>query len=85
MKVLLTWLLCPWNSPGKSTGVGSHALLQVISQPRDQTRSPALQADCLLSEPPGKSKGSVIIRVVITTISSYQFVKVKVTQLCPTL
>ena len=21
-------LLCPWNSPGKSTGVGSHSLLQ---------------------------------------------------------
>ena len=23
-------LLCPWNSPGKSTGVGSHSLLQGI-------------------------------------------------------
>ena len=23
-------LLCPWNSPGRNTGVGSHALLQVI-------------------------------------------------------
>ena len=23
-------LLCPWNSPGKHTGVGSHSLLQVI-------------------------------------------------------
>ena len=23
-------LLCPWNSPGKSTGVGSHSLLQRI-------------------------------------------------------
>ena len=23
-------LLCPWNSPGKSTGVGGHFLLQVI-------------------------------------------------------
>ena len=22
--------LCPWNSPGKNTGVGSHALLQRI-------------------------------------------------------
>jgi len=26
------------------------------SQPRDQTRSPALQADSLPTEPPGKSK-----------------------------
>ena len=25
-----TRLLCPWNSPGKSTGVGCHALLQRI-------------------------------------------------------
>ena len=25
-----TRLLCPWNSPGKNTGVGSHALLQGI-------------------------------------------------------
>ena len=24
------WLLCPWDSPGKSTGVGCHALLQGI-------------------------------------------------------
>ena len=36
-------LLCPWDSPGKNTGVGFHALLQGIfptqgsSQPRDQT------------------------------------------------
>ena len=22
------WLLCPWNSPGKSTGVGCHCLVQ---------------------------------------------------------
>ena len=33
-----TRLLCPWNSPGKNTGVGSHALLQGSSQPRDQTQ-----------------------------------------------
>ena len=25
-----TGLLCPWGSPGKNTGVGSHALLQGI-------------------------------------------------------
>ena len=25
-----TRLLCPWNSPGKNTGVGCHALLQGI-------------------------------------------------------
>ena len=26
----LARLLCPWNSPGKKTGVGSHSLLQGI-------------------------------------------------------
>jgi len=26
-----TWILCPWDSPGKNTGVGYHSLLQGIS------------------------------------------------------
>ena len=30
--------LCPWNSPGKNTGVGGHSLLQGSSWPRDWTR-----------------------------------------------
>ena len=25
-----TWVLCPWDFPGKNTGVGSHILLQGI-------------------------------------------------------
>ena len=30
----ITRLLCPWDSPGKNTGVGSHSLLQgVLSNP----------------------------------------------------
>ena len=29
--------LCPWNFPGKNTGVGCHFLLQGSSWPRDQT------------------------------------------------
>ena len=28
--LLFTSLLCPWNSPGKNTGVGSHSLLQGV-------------------------------------------------------
>ena len=32
-----TRLLCPWNFPGKNTGVGCHFLLQGPFQPRDQT------------------------------------------------
>ena len=33
-----TRLLCPWDSPGKNTGVGSHFLLQGIFPTRDPTR-----------------------------------------------
>ena len=32
-----TMLLCPWDFPGKSTGVGCHVLLQRIFLTRDQT------------------------------------------------
>ena len=41
------------DSPGKNTGVSFHALLQGIF-PGIKPRSPALQADSLPSEPPGK-------------------------------
>ena len=33
-----TRLVCPWNSPGKNTGVGSHFLLQGIFLLRDWTQ-----------------------------------------------
>ena len=50
-----TKLLCPWNSPGQNTGVGRRSLLQGIFPTRGiKPRSPALQADSLLSELPGK-------------------------------
>ena len=48
--------LCPWDSPGRNAGVGHHALLQGIFPTQDPTRSPALQADSLVSEPPGEPK-----------------------------
>ena len=51
----LATLLCPWDSPGKNTGVGCHALLQGIFP--TQGSIPGLR-HCrqilLLSEPPGK-------------------------------
>ena len=54
-----TRLLCPWDSPGKNTGVGCHFLLQGIfptqgSNPGIKPWSPALEADTFTSEPPGK-------------------------------
>ena len=47
----------PWNSPGQNTRVGSLSLLHGdLPNPRIEPRSPALQADSLPSEPPGKPK-----------------------------
>ena len=50
-------LLCPWDSPGKNTGVGSHSLLQRIFP--TQGSNPVLlhqQVDSLPSEPSEKPK-----------------------------
>jgi len=44
------------DSPGKNIGVGCHALLQRIFLTQG-SRSPALQADSLLTEPPRKPLG----------------------------
>ena len=51
-------LYSPWNSLGQNTGVGSHSFLQGIfpTQELYPSRSPALQADSLPAELPGKSK-----------------------------
>ena len=49
--------LCPWNSKGKNTGVGCHALFQDLPDPGMEPMSPvspALQADSSPTEPPGK-------------------------------
>ena len=40
-------LLCPWDSPGKNTGVACHALLQ-------EPESPALTGGFFTTEPPWK-------------------------------
>ena len=48
-------LLCPRDSLGKNTGVGCHSLLWGISQNQgSHSGLPALQADSLPSESPGK-------------------------------
>ena len=58
-------LLCPWDSPGKDTGVGCHALFQGIVS--TQGSNPCLS--CLLHwpkgslplAPPGKSNWDILI------------------------
>ena len=48
-------LLCPWNSPGKNSGVGSHALLQGIFLTQGSNLGLLHCRQILLqSEPPGK-------------------------------
>ena len=46
--------LCPRNSPGKSTRGESNSLLQRILPTQGSNAGPVLQAESLLSEPPGK-------------------------------
>ena len=54
-RLLVSDSYSPWSSPGQNTGVGS-----LIPSPGDlpnpgtEPRSPALQADYLPTEPPGK-------------------------------
>ena len=48
-------LFCPWDFSSKNTGVGlPFPPPGDLSNPGIEARSPALQADSLLSEPPGK-------------------------------
>ena len=57
-------LLCPWDSPGKNTGVRRHALLQRIFQ--TQGSNPYLlrllhwQVASLPLVPPGKSRSTIL-------------------------
>ena len=55
------------NSPGQNPGMGSHSLLQGIFPTQGSNpglphcsgpRSPTLQVDSLLAEPPGKPKNT---------------------------
>ena len=49
----------PWNSPGQNTGVGSLSLPQGnLPNPGIEPRFPALQADSLPAEPPGKPRNT---------------------------
>ena len=53
MDCSLQGILSPWNSLGKSTGMGCISSSNASSRPSGQTNSPTLWADSLPSEPPG--------------------------------
>ena len=50
---------CPWDSPGKTTRVGCHFLLQGIFQIQKSNLSPALAGRFCTIVPPGKHMDSV--------------------------
>ena len=54
----LILLLCPWNFPGKDTGVGCISFSRVSSQPRNQTHISCIGRWILYPEPPEKALGS---------------------------
>jgi len=58
--LLPTRLLCPWDSPGKNTGVGCHVLLQRIFP--TQGSSPHWQVGSLPLMPPGTPPNHWIAR-----------------------
>ena len=49
-----TRVLCPQDSPGKSTGVGCHFVLQGIFRPRDGTCVSCIAGGFFTTEPPEK-------------------------------
>ena len=59
-------LYSPWNSPGQNTGVGSLSLSR-----GSKPRSPALQADSLPAEPPGKPIPLHIVNVSLLWTLSF--------------
>ena len=61
-------LLCPWDSPGKTTGVGCHALLQGIFPIQGSNPGPTLQVDSLQTEPPGKPNRVAIALFIFFTV-----------------
>ena len=81
-----TRLLCPWDSPGKNTGVGCHFLLQGIFP--TQGSNPG-QANSVPSEPPGKPVCVHVCVCVSVCVYLNHFAAAaaaaKALQSCPTL
>ena len=64
-------LLCPWDSLGKDTGVGCHALLQGIFPTQGSNHVSCLlhwQAGSLPLVPPGRPKVLVMVQITKTSI-----------------
>ena len=58
----LSRILCPWDFPGKNTGMGSHSLLQGIFLTQGLNLGLLLCRQILLpSETPGKLKSNIFL------------------------
>ena len=74
MDCIVYRLLCPQDSPGKNTGVGSHSLLPSpgdLPDPGIEPESPTLQADSLMSELPGKPIENILYVLYSISVSSF--------------
>ena len=52
-------LLCPWDSPGKNTGVGSQSCLQRIFPTQGSNPVSCIAGGFFLSEPPGEPRSQL--------------------------
>ena len=68
---------CPWNSPGKNTGVGCHALFQGnLPNTGIKPRSPTLRADSLPSEPSGKHSKTLFNKKQFYPLPLFKYLEV---------
>ena len=63
-------LLCPWDFPGKNTGVGSHSLLPDPGMKPRFPVAPALTGRFFITERPGKPYGGPTCRVNPVTVKA---------------
>ena len=85
-----TRLLCPWNSPGKNTGVGWHFLLQCmkVKSESEVTQSCPTLSDRMDCSLPGSSVSGTLQARILEWVSvsfSNACMHAKSLQSCPTL
>ena len=68
-------LLCPWDSPGRNTGVGSHFLLQGIFLTQGQNLAALPYRQILYHLSPQGSPGGLKVYLTLMTLKTYLFNK----------
>ena len=69
-----TRLLCPWDSPGKSTGVGCHFLLQCmkVKSESEVTQSCLILSNPMDCSPPGSSVHEIFQARVLEWVQTWK-------------